>query len=132
MNIKTNKSLMNLFLDNPEEYRFYLISDYQIHIMDMVRNLGKATSRDIADIQGCSVQSASAVLNRLADVGYLKRTEGIDRIRQNSFKMKTTVTVTISSDLMVRVKELAKQEDRSVSAMINVLIRESQIGRAHV
>ena len=78
MNIKTNKMLMNLFLDNPEEYRFYLISDYQIHIMDIVCRLGKATSRDIADIQGCSVQSASAVLNRLADVGYLKRTEGID------------------------------------------------------
>jgi predicted transcriptional regulator len=43
--------------------------------------------------------------------------------------MKTTVTVTISSDLMVRVKELAKQEDRSVSAMINVLIRESLTGK---
>lgn len=78
MNIKTNKSLMNLFLDNPEEYRFYVISDYQIHIIDTVYRLGKATSRDIADIQGCSVQSAGATLNKLASIGYLKRTEGID------------------------------------------------------
>jgi len=39
--------------------------------------------------------------------------------------MRERLSVTIPDDLIARAKELAKKEDRSLSAMITVLIRDA-------
>ncbi len=39
--------------------------------------------------------------------------------------MRERLSVTIPDDLLERAKKLAKQEDRSLSAMITVLIRDA-------
>jgi predicted transcriptional regulator len=38
--------------------------------------------------------------------------------------MKESLTVTMPEELIKRTKALAKKEDRSVSAMVTVLVRE--------
>lgn len=73
-----SKEYMRMYLSIPNLFRKIAISDNQISVVNFVKDFGVGvTSRDLADAREISVQSAAQLLSRLAELGYLSRSERV-------------------------------------------------------
>lgn len=74
----TKQDFMRGFLATPQAIRELILSDYQLRTVKYVRLSPKGVlSRDIAEFNDSSIQSAGALLSTLTRKGYLRRVEQV-------------------------------------------------------
>lgn len=84
------KKLNKLFLENPGEYKKIILTDFQIHILNSVRQVASVTgssvtAKELAPFVNINQSSLSTNLSDIYKKGYLARTVSKKRARRGEY-----------------------------------------------